>query len=76
MATALAIFEAIGSVVGVIITLITFFTLISKRPIEAFRKAIREESKAANSDLKQEVEKINQKLEQFEDRAEQSDLTD
>jgi hypothetical protein len=32
-ATLLGILETIGSIVGIIITLITFFTIISKRPL-------------------------------------------
>ena len=52
MATFLAVFETIGSVVGIIITLITFFGLISKKPKEAFKKIIREEVNNANQELK------------------------
>jgi len=57
--TFLSTFETIGSVVGIVITLITFFTIITKRPLKAFRNMIREESKAANSDLKEQIEKVD-----------------
>ena len=42
------IFQEIGSIVGILITLITFITLVTKRPREAFRKIIREEADGAN----------------------------
>lgn len=71
--TALAIFETIGSIVGVLVTLITFFALISKRPIASLRKVIREESKAANTDLKDEIVGISNKLGEIEDKQQSSD---
>jgi hypothetical protein len=55
MAAFLAIFETIGSVVGIIITLITFFGLISKKPKEAFKRIIREEVNNANEELKLKI---------------------
>lgn len=61
-AALLAIFETIGSVVGIIITLITFFTLISKRPRAAFRKVIKEEAEAANAPLKEKLNDIEKRL--------------
>lgn len=73
--TALAIFETIGSIVGVLITLITFFTLISKRPIAAFRKIIREESEAANGNLKMEIENINSQLQTIQSKQNETDTT-
>ena len=51
MSSILKIFEDIGSFIGILITLITFFGLVSKRPLQAFKKVIREESKAANQEL-------------------------
>ena len=52
------IFKVIGSFVGILITLITFFTLISKKPRAAFRKVIREESQAANKGIEGRIKNI------------------
>lgn len=41
-------FQNFGSIIGVIITIVTFIGLISKRPKKALRNLIREEAKAAN----------------------------
>lgn len=71
--TFLATFETIGSIVGILITLITFFTLITKRPLKAFRNMIREESKAANSDLKEQIEKVDQKIDKTNEHIGQID---
>ena len=83
LVTIVSVFETVGSVVGVLITLITFFTLITKRPIQAFRNLIREESKAANSDLKKELEETNNKIDEnnsrikeIEDKIKDNDETD
>lgn len=74
--TILAIFEAIGSVMGALITIITFFTLISKRPIAALRRIIREESKAANSDLKEQIGNVNSQLQTIQNKQAESDEVD
>lgn len=75
--TFLATFETIGSIVGILITLITFVTLITKRPIQAFRNMVHEESKAANSDLKEQIEKVDQQMkENFEETSKQIDQLD
>lgn len=50
-----AIFKGIGAVVGIILTLITFFGIVSKRPMKALRKLIREESDNANKELKDSI---------------------
>lgn len=50
-----AIFKGIGAAVGIILTLITFFGIISKRPMKALRKLIREESDNANKELKDSI---------------------
>lgn len=63
IASLLAVFETIGSIVGIFITLITFFGLISKKPREAFRRAIREEVEKSNADLKNKLEKIEEQIE-------------
>ena len=80
MATFLAVFETIGSVVGIIITLITFFGLISKKPKEAFKKIIREEVNNANQELKQKISELEQqareRFDKIDTRINQSDETD
>jgi hypothetical protein len=55
-------FKLIGSFVGILITLITFFTLISKKPRAAFRKVIREESQAANKGIEDRIGSIEKDL--------------
>lgn len=59
----LTIFQSIGAVVGVILTLITFWGVISKKPKEFFRTAIREEATAANREMKNEVDGLKKKME-------------
>ena len=80
MATFLAVFETIGSVVGIIITLITFFGLISKKPKEAFKKIIREEVNNANQELKQKIleleQQVRERFDKIDTRINQSDETD
>lgn len=56
-------FQNIGSVVGIIITLITFFGIISKKPIAALRKVIKEEVESANTPVKEKLEEIEDSLE-------------
>lgn len=51
----MTIFENIGSVVGILITLATFWGIISKKPIEALKKMIREESLNAQSEYHENV---------------------
>ncbi len=57
-ATFLSIFENIGSVIGVLITLMTFWGIVSKKPLEALRKMIREESKKVDEDFQNEVRQV------------------
>lgn len=59
-----------GSILGILITFITFFTLVSKRPRAALRKLIREEADGANKDIKKELESINKRVK----GAEETDL--
>ena len=47
----LTIIETIGAVLGVILTIITFIGVISKKPREWFRNVIRDESMAANQGI-------------------------
>ena len=56
------IFKGVGSVVGIFITLITFFGLISKRPRNTLRKIIREESDNSNKELKQQLNSQGEKM--------------
>lgn len=65
----LAIIEIIGGVLGSLLTIITFIGVISKKPREMFRKAIRDESASANQPLVEKLDKI-------EKRMDQSDITD
>jgi len=80
MATFLAVFKTIGSVVGIIITLMTFFGIISKKPKEAFKRIIREEVNNANQDLKQKIseleEEAKQRFDKVDTKISQSDETD
>jgi uncharacterized membrane protein YvbJ len=48
-------------IIGALVTIITFFTLISKRPRAALRKIIREESKEANKELANKIEELEKK---------------
>jgi hypothetical protein len=47
------ILKTIGACAGALVTIITFFTLISKRPRAALRRIIREESTEANKPVKE-----------------------
>lgn len=69
MAALLVIFENIGSVVGIFVTLITFFGLISKKPREALKKMIKEGAEEANKE-------VNVKLTTIEEKLKESDETD
>lgn len=67
MAALLVIFENIGSIVGVIITLITFFGLVSKKPRAALKKMIKEGSEEANQELSERLTKIEEKLKESDE---------
>ena len=64
------IFKNVGSVVGILITLITFFGLISAKPKKAFKKMIREEAEAANESIEEKLKDITKRL----DEVDQNDL--
>lgn len=51
-----AILQSLGAVLGVILTIITFWGVVSKKPKEKIRNAFREEAKEANKEL---INKIN-----------------
>lgn len=76
VATLVAIFQSIGSIVGILITLITFFGLVSKRPRAAFRKVIKEEAEAANEPVTTELNHIKGELTTINERLNNSDQTD
>lgn len=59
-------FQNFGSIIGVIITIITFLGIISKKPKKALRNLIREEAKAANQELEDDVKNVKEKLESNE----------
>jgi hypothetical protein len=69
MTALLVIFENIGSIVGVFVTVITFFGLISKKPRAALKKMIKEGAEEANKE-------VNVKLTTIEEKLKKSDETD
>ena len=66
----LKIFQNIGSVVGILITLTTFWGIISKKPKEALRRLIREETIAGTKDLKKQLNDVVEKI----DSSDKTDL--
>lgn len=69
-ASFIGVCKSIGIIVSLIISLITFFTLVSKRPRAALRKIIREEATTANKKIEKEIETIEGRL----DSADETDL--
>lgn len=55
-------FQNIGSIVGILITLVTFWGIISKRPKDALRRLIREETTEGVKDMKKEIGEIKEKI--------------
>lgn len=76
LATLWAIFQWLGAAAGVIITLTTFFALISKKPRQAFRKVMREEATAANQELGKDLTHIKENLDDINDRLAAGERTD
>lgn len=70
MGSFVEVMETIGSIVGVLLTLITFFGIVSKKPKDWFRRLIREESTAANQPLAEKLDKVESRMEE----ADQTDL--
>lgn len=58
MQSFVTVMETIGSVVGVLLTLITFFGVVSKRPKNWFKNLIKEQSMEANKPLVEKLEVI------------------
>lgn len=65
-----AVCKSLGIIASFIVTLITLFTLISKKPRTAFRRIIREEAKEANEKIEKELEDIKARV----DSSEETDL--
>lgn len=51
-----AILQTLGTIIGIILTIIAFWGVVSKKPKEKIRNAFREEAKEANKEL---INKIN-----------------
>lgn len=64
IATLWAIFKGIGSGVGILITLATFWGLISKKPKEALHRMILNGCKEANSQMEEDMQKVLKRLDQ------------
>ena len=58
----LTIFQTFGAVIGVILTLITFWGIVSKKPKAKIRNAFREEAKEANKEFYEKINKIEEKF--------------
>lgn len=65
-----AVCKSLGIIASFIVTLITLFTLISKKPRTAFRRIIKEEAKEANEKIEKELEDIKARV----DSSEETDL--
>lgn len=67
------IFQNIGSAVGILITLGTFITIVTKKPKDLFRKLIRDECTAATVDMD---ERLTNGQTEIIKHLEESDKTD
>lgn len=74
MQEALEILKVIGGAAGALVTIITFFTLVSKRPRAALRRIIREESKEANKELANKIEELETKSRERFDKIDKKSL--
>lgn len=61
------IMEIVGSIIGTILTIMTFVGIISKKPKEWFRRLIREESIAANQGLATQLTEIQNHLKESDE---------
>ena len=61
------IMEIVGSVIGSLLTIMTFIGIISKKPKEWFRCLIREESIAANQSLATQLTEIQNHLKESDE---------
>lgn len=62
MAEVLEILQAAGGVAGALLTLISLWGIISKKPKQLFRNAIRAEAEAANREIKDKLNKMENSL--------------
>lgn len=61
------VMEVIGSIIGTLLTIMTFVGIISKKPKEWFRRLIREESIAANQGLSTQLTEIQNHLKESDE---------
>ena len=61
------VMEVIGSIIGTLLTIMTFVGIISKKPKEWFRRLIREESIAANQGLATQLTEIQNHLKESDE---------
>lgn len=61
------VMEIVGSIIGTILTIMTFVGIISKKPKEWFRRLIREESIAANQGLVTQLTEIQNHLKESDE---------
>lgn len=61
------VMEIVGSIIGTILTIMTFVGIISKKPKEWFRRLIREESIAANQGLATQLTEIQNHLKESDE---------
>ena len=61
------VMEVIGSIIGTLLTIMTFVGIISKKPKEWFRRLIREEIIAANQGLVTQLTEIQNHLKESDE---------
>ena len=61
------VMEVVGSIIGTLLTIMTFVGIISKKPKEWFRRLIREESIAANQGLVTQLTEIQNHLKESDE---------
>ena len=74
------IFKGIGAAIGIVITIITFISLISKRPRAALGKLIKEAADNSNQELEKQLkdqgDKMDLKLANLEERLSTAEAND
>ena len=63
----LAILSTLGGTAGAVITIVTFITLLSKKPKAWIKKIIKSQNEESNQELKVLLNEINKKIEQNKD---------
>ena len=56
------VIQTIGGIASIVVTLASFWALVIKKPKEALKNLIREEAKAANNELEDNVKELNKQL--------------